>query len=173
MRYYTVHERPTPVGAEPDFVLVKEGFNWPALFVPLLWLLVRRQWLGLAAYIGGAILLSVLSLAAGVGESGQAALALLYALLVAAEANNWRRWRLAPAGYRLAGVVLGPDLATAEARWLHGAAAAAGETGAVPAPSGAAASQQSAAPATSATATATPPRRSDPLTPFATPFDPV
>jgi len=175
MRHYTVHARAVPAGTDPDFVLVKEGFNWPALFVPVLWLLFRAQWLGLAAYVVAAALLSVAAQAGGQGEGAQSLLALLFALLVAAEANNWRRWRLGAAGYRMAGVVLAPDLETAEAHWLQTLAEAPARDAATPLATAAAPTPAASAGAPAATAPAARPggRRNDPLQPFATPFDPV
>ncbi|HZD25585.1 MAG TPA: DUF2628 domain-containing protein [Alphaproteobacteria bacterium] len=153
MRIYTVHSRPVPRGADPDFVLVKEGFNWPALFVPLLWGLVRGQWLGLIAYLALAALLGVVARLMGLGELGDTALGLLFALFVAAEANDWRRWRLAAAGYRLVDLAQGRNLEEAEAAWLQRQAAA-----------------EPAEPAPRETPPAPRPSR---LAPFASPFDPA
>ncbi len=49
MTVYSVYEPPTQA---PDLAeradrlaFVKEGFSWPALLVPLLWLLYYRMWI--------------------------------------------------------------------------------------------------------------------------------
>ncbi len=120
MRIYTVHRRPGGRGRrrseDADVVLVKEGFSWPALFVPLVWALYHRLWLGAAAYVGAALLLAAGAEVVALDAAGQSALGIAFTLLVAWSANDWRRWTLARAGYRLAGVVSGPTLVAAERR---------------------------------------------------------
>ena len=64
MRLYTVQTRDSEL-SEPDVVLIKEGFCWPALFLPLLWLIYRLQFWGLAAYLLATGLLSALVTLAG------------------------------------------------------------------------------------------------------------
>jgi hypothetical protein len=120
MKLYTVLERTTPTGDDPDLVLVKEGFNWPAFLVPLLWLIVRGQWLGLIAYFAASGLIGAIGSLLGLVPAAQLALAVMLALLVGAEANDWRRWRLAARGYELRGVVAGRNMAEAEERWIRG-----------------------------------------------------
>ncbi|MEE8247113.1 MAG: DUF2628 domain-containing protein [Alphaproteobacteria bacterium] len=131
MRIYTVHERPVVPGeaqdaALVDAVLVKEGFSWPAFLVAPLWALHHRQWLGLLAYAVAVTLLGLATEGAALGEASAAALALGFAILVGASANDWRRRTLAREGYRLAGVVVAPDLESAEERWFLGLAFGAG-----------------------------------------------
>ncbi len=134
MQIYTVHERPGGAPDNPDVVLVKEGFCWPALFVPLLWGLYHRLWLGLLAYLAGLALVGGLGAALGLGEPAQGLLGLVYALLVAASANDWRRWTLKRRGYRMTGVVAGNRLEEAErrlfGRWSFDPAPSAGEAAA-------------------------------------------
>ena len=47
MRAYTVHAPPDEPAAPERFAFVKDGFSWPALFVPILWILWHRLWLTL------------------------------------------------------------------------------------------------------------------------------
>ena len=112
MRIYTVQRRPVSAGADPDVVLVKEGFCWPAAILPPVWLLWHRQWLGLAAYLLGAVVLGLAGTLAG--PAAETWIGLGYAVLVGASANDWRRWRLARQGYRLEEVVAAGSLAEAE-----------------------------------------------------------
>lgn len=105
-----------PAGADPDAVLVKDGFNWPAFLLPWLWLIVRRQWLGLLAYMLAAIAIGVAEALPWLGSSGSFLLGLGLNLLAGSLANDWRRWRLEARCYRFLGVVSGTDLADAEAR---------------------------------------------------------
>ncbi|MDP7549287.1 MAG: DUF2628 domain-containing protein [Alphaproteobacteria bacterium] len=158
MRLYTAHHRPNPgdvdPDVDPDVVFIKEGFCWPALFVPLLWLLYRRQLWGLLAYLGLSGILSALTWGVGMDNITALALSVVLSLAVAAQANDWRRWRLGARGYQLAAVVAAGSLQQAEAiffntRWQHG----------------------EAAPSTPARPIA--PLPASGLTPFATPFDPV
>ena len=63
MPVYTVFAPPQGSGAaEPDplrFVFVKDGFCWPALFIPELWLLFRRMWLVLVVYVALSVVVSI------------------------------------------------------------------------------------------------------------------
>ena len=152
MRLYTVQHRPNgDISGDPDVVLIKEGFCWPALFIPLLWLLYRGQFWGLLAYLGLTVGLSAVAYGAGLNETAVLLLLLALSLLVAAQANDWRRWRLSAKGYELVTVVAAGNLRRAEEiffyhHWEDPNAAPA--AAAVPLPASA-------------------------LTPFATPFDPV
>lgn len=122
MRLYTIHERPSQAGSSateaPDFELVKDGFCWPALFLPLLWGLWRGQWTGLLAYMLCIMAISTLTVMAEPGRATELALGLGLALLVGFSANDWRRWRLRRLGYRQLGAVAAANLAAAELRVL-------------------------------------------------------
>ncbi|MDP6690665.1 MAG: DUF2628 domain-containing protein [Alphaproteobacteria bacterium] len=155
MRLYTVQHRPNDTEEmDPDVVLIKEGFCWPALFMPIIWLLYRKQFWGLLAYLLLMIGFSVLIYVVGLGESAILLLSLVLALLVAAQANDWRRWRLSRRGYELVTVVAAGSLRQAEETFFHrhwqGPKAE---------------NQPSPQP--------TAPLPASALTPFATPFDPV
>jgi len=122
MTLYTVHAPRGPEGAAPDpagLVFVKDGFCWPALFIPLVWLVWRRLWLVLLFYVVGALALSTVSGLAG----GTASLLvmLLFALWFALEANGLRRWTLERTGRPIVGVVEGETLLAAERRWFAAA----------------------------------------------------
>lgn len=108
LRLYTVHRR-----AAGEIELVKEGFCWPAFFFGPLWCAWRRQWLGLLVWIVAAL---ALGLAANLtlGEPQQAAAGFAFAVLVGIVANDWRRWRLERAGFRLVDVVAAASLSEAE-----------------------------------------------------------
>jgi Protein of unknown function (DUF2628) len=123
MRLYTVLRRPAPPDADPDAVLVKEGFCWPAALLAPLWLIWHRQWLGLAAYLLVALALG--ALAAVAGEVAEFCFNLGLAVLAGASANDWRRWRLERRGYRLDEVVAAGSLAEAEALYFGQLAASA------------------------------------------------
>jgi hypothetical protein len=129
MTLYTVLAPPAQTAeAAPDplaLVFVKEGFCWPALFLPGPWLIFRRMWLILALYIALVVGLTVAGNAIGGAIPGF--IYLLLRLLFALEGNGLRRWTLEGAGYRLIDVVEGRKLAEAELRYflVHPIAAAA------------------------------------------------
>lgn len=115
MKVYTVHEPPEGDGARMDRILfVKEGFCWPALFVPMLWLIWNRMWW---------VLLAWLAIGAGLGVLGElvretnvivAVVSLVFAFWFALEANALRRWSLAGKGWRQLSVAAGRDREEAE-----------------------------------------------------------
>lgn len=154
MRLYTVQHRPNAGDVDPDIVLIKEGFCWPALFMPLLWLLYHRQFWGLLAYLALSGVLSVLTWGVGMDNITALALSVVLSLAVAAQANDWRRWRLGAGGYQLASVVAAGNLRQAEVIFFHTRWR-----------------NTETAPATPARPFA--PLPASGLTPFATPFDPV
>jgi hypothetical protein len=119
MRYYTVH---APPDGEPErFVFVKDGFSWPALVLPVLWVLYHRMWLTLVWYV---VFVLVVAWAGRLGGENLATLlAILGGLLFAFEANDIRRRSLRHRGYSDAGAASGRNYAEAEARFF----AAAGE----------------------------------------------
>ena len=108
LRLYSVHRR-----RPAELELVKEGFCWPAFLFGPLWCAARREWLGLAVWLAAALALGAvagLTLAA----PAQLAVSLGFSVLVGCAANDWRRWRLARAGWRLVDVVAAASLAEAE-----------------------------------------------------------
>lgn len=118
MTIYSVHAPEGDVGAVEQVALVKEGFCWPALFVAPLWLVYHGQWLGLLAYVAGSVAIGLALVASGTPEDTSGLFWLIYHLVVAMHANDWRRWRLEAAGLDLVGVISGQSLEIAEARWF-------------------------------------------------------
>ena len=81
-------------------------------------------------------------------------LSAVLSLAIAAQANDWRRWRLGARGYQLASVVAAGNLRQAEAIFFH-------------------TRWQDTEPAPSTPARPITPLPASGLTTFATPFDPV
>jgi hypothetical protein len=115
---YSVYEPPAKVQdlAEraESVAFVKEGFAWPALFVPLLWLIYHRMWIELVVLF---LIYVVMLLAIGTGSQAQTlavwtsfAIAVLFAFV----ANDLRAASLERRGYRFAGAVSGRDRNEAE-----------------------------------------------------------
>jgi hypothetical protein len=115
---YSVYE---PDKEAPDLAVradrlafVKEGFSWPALFLPALWLLYQRMWIELIVFV---VAFAALQWTFGLGQQGQALLGWAsFALIVlfAFEANDLRSAALERRGYRLTGVASGRDRTEAE-----------------------------------------------------------
>lgn len=157
MKSFSILERPTSADGDPDFVLVSEGFNWWAFFLLPLWLVMRQQWLGLAALVAAGAVLTLIDMVFHLQPGFEAFLSLLLAYLAGAEANHWRCWRLEAAGYRQAGTVRAESREIAELRWIEHWLAA----------------RTSAPQAKPPVETKPVYRRPGPLQPFANPFDPM
>jgi hypothetical protein len=117
MRVYTVHEK--RAGGPDDTVFVKDGICWPALFVPLLWLLYRRLWLGLVVWLAVGTVLTLLLETSGVSDGAAVIVLLGFQVLVAFEANDWLRRTLARHGRPQVASVAAPNLAAAEIRYFQ------------------------------------------------------
>ncbi len=119
MKTFTVLAPRTDASGRSDplgVVFVKEGIAWPALFVPLLWLLYHRMWLELVGFLVLGIAIGVAGEVAGGPVPPLAALTLQ--VLVALEGNQLRRARLYRRGYDLVGVAAGRNLEEAEIRFF-------------------------------------------------------
>ena len=119
MTLYSVYEPPSEAPDLEDradsLVFVKDGFSWPALFVPLLWLLYRRMWIELVLFLG---LFLVLCLGvrhrASRGRRCSAGWASRSCVLFAFEANDLRSAALERRGYRQMGTAAGATAIDAE-----------------------------------------------------------
>jgi hypothetical protein len=118
MRFYTVHLRRRGLDPERDFILVKEGFSWPAFLFGLLWCLWHRMWLAAFGVAAAALAAGLATAAAGLHPNGQAAAAAGLMVLLGLLGNDLRRWSLARAGFAAAAVVAERDRAAAELRFL-------------------------------------------------------
>lgn len=118
MTVYSVYE---PSDAAPDLEaraealeFVKEGFSWPAFFVPALWLIYCRMWVEFAVFI---VLFGALQWGLGVDRPGHQVLGWLLTglfALFAFEANDLRGAALERRGYRLIGLAQGRGRTEAE-----------------------------------------------------------
>jgi hypothetical protein len=136
VRIYTVHHRQEASGSltglGEDVILVKEGFSWPAFFLPLIWLIYKRMWIVLAFYIAVAVGLTALDQTELVPESAVFVGNLAINLILGLEGNDLYRWTLARRRYREQAVVMGNSLVTAEQRYFAAIAGAIGRRRAVP-----------------------------------------
>ncbi len=138
-RVYTVHAPPDAAASDEAadrFVFVKEGFCWPALVIPPLWLVYRRLWLVLLGWL--MVIAAILAGYEYLGRLIPGLVELLFGFLFALEANELRRWTLTRRGWRFLGIAAGRNRGEAEHRFLtdwYGPAAAPRQPArAVPAP---------------------------------------
>jgi hypothetical protein len=121
MTLYTVLAPPVAEGeVRPDpirLVFVKEGFCWPALFIPVIWLIFRRMWIVLALTVAAAIGIAALGERTTPAVAG--ALFLLGWIWFAIEANGLRRWSYFIRGWRLIDVIEARNYREAEIRYFH------------------------------------------------------
>ena len=116
MRAYTIHAPPDDDSSPERFAFVKDGFCWPALFVPILWILWHRLWLTLVWYVVWLLVLAWVGRLAGEGIA--TLLAIIGAVFFAFEANDIRRRSLRSRGWRDIGASSGADLDEAEIRFF-------------------------------------------------------
>ncbi|MBB5754093.1 DUF2628 domain-containing protein [Prosthecomicrobium pneumaticum] len=117
MKTYVVMA-PRDTDAADRLVFVKDGFCWPAFFLPLVWLLYRRMWI---VFLGFVLVTAGLEFAGRqLGEGISGLVAALAVLLFALEANALRRWTLSGRGWRTVGVASGRSIDEAELRFFAG-----------------------------------------------------
>jgi len=119
MKIYTVHSKPEDRGAQHNPVFVKEGFNFIAAALPLLWMLYKRLWvpavlillfnLSFLWFMKGSIL----------SHTSLSALDLAFRVLVGFHANDWLRTYLRKNGYIMADISAADSLLRAEQRYLE------------------------------------------------------
>lgn len=117
MKVFTVHEPPAPGEGSARFdrfAFVKEGFCWPALFVPFIWVLWHRMWWVLLGWLAVAVATTLLAELVSGAEAAVGVFSVLFTLWFALEANGLRRWSLEQKGWRMVGVAAGRDLVEAE-----------------------------------------------------------
>jgi hypothetical protein len=129
MASFSVYEPPeTAPGsfeAADGSAFVKDGWCWPALLIPPIWLIWRRMWLVFLLWLAAVVAISLLAALTRLPEAAVSAVETGFWLWFALEANALRRWTLARHGWRFAGIATGVDRVDAEHRFFarHGLAA--------------------------------------------------
>ena len=133
MTIYTVHlprDATTPGSAEglDRAVLVKDGFHWLALVLPIPWLLYKRAWRVLLAYVVMLAVVVVGGRFAGLSEVVVAVVELLLTFFLALQAGDVASAALRRRGFPTVGVVSAASEQEAErrffTRWLASDSAA-------------------------------------------------
>jgi hypothetical protein len=122
MKLFTAHEprnaRPRDERAAEKIVFVKDGLSWPALFVPLLWLLWHRLWLGLLLYVVAVAIVTGAVYFGSLPMAVQNIMFLLPNLWLMMEGNDLRRRKLARRGLVQTASVMGRTRDEAEQRFF-------------------------------------------------------
>ena len=119
-------------------VFVKEGFCWPALFFPIIWMLYHRMWLVTGGYLLASVVVTLGSQAL-LAEPAYGQIVMLgFSLLIAWEANELRRWHLREKGFVHRATIAAENLPQAEQRYFSNRrpGAASGDPGAAAPPDG-------------------------------------
>lgn len=122
MNLYTVHYRQefenSLTGMAQDVVLVKDGFNWLALFFPTLWFLAKKMWLVFAIYL--AIQAFIVALVFGADMPTEILTITKFTgnVILGFEGNAIHRWSLNRSRYRERLTVAARDMIAAEHRFF-------------------------------------------------------
>ena len=116
MRLYSVHAPPADGTTAEDLLFVKDGFSWPALFLPVLYVIWHGLWLTLVYWV--IFVLAVAWAGRLAGDNFAMLLAVAGSLLFAFEANNIRRLSLARRGFTEIGAASGRNISEAELRFF-------------------------------------------------------
>lgn len=95
-------------------VLVRQGFSFLALLLPVLWLAYRRMWWEVSVYIAFYLVLAVWEPANAISWF----LFLASCLFIGIEGNSLYESSLQRRGYRLENVIIARDLIEAESRFF-------------------------------------------------------
>lgn len=125
MKTFSVFEPPvlpgSPVEDAESLVFVRHGWSLAALLIPMVWMLARRLWWVLLAYLVLVIAIQVASFAMSpVYTTG---LSIIVALVVMVEAGQLRLESMLAKGYREIAVIDAKNQREAEnmffSHWLH------------------------------------------------------
>ncbi len=119
MHDYTVYLRPQGAAADDGFVLVKDGFCWPAFFLSTIWALWHRLWLVALLIAVASVVVEIIATDLGLGFIGQTGAGLGLAAAFGYAASGLWGWTLERNGYVAASAVTGVNLADAEQEYLN------------------------------------------------------
>ena len=107
MRTYSVHMRSHGLDQGQDFVLVKEGFSWPAFLFNIFWALWHRLWLAAIALFATPLVIVIVIKVIGLGPAVQIVLSVGWSVIVGMLANDVRRHYLHHDGFVEDGIAAG------------------------------------------------------------------
>jgi hypothetical protein len=122
MPLWTVHSKfddPALIRARADEIrFVREGFNWPAFLVPLIWLVMKGMWIVLLIALAVEVAVLALGTSLELSDIVLTILGLAINFIMGFAGNDLYRWTLARSGLREIGLVGGGDIDEAELRFF-------------------------------------------------------
>lgn len=118
MRIFTVHLRRHGLDPDRDFLLIREGFSWPAFLFGGFWALWHRLWLAAAVLLLLRAGFASVLVHMGANLAAQLAVDLAFAVAAGMIGNDLRRERAARDDFVDVGVVAAEDVDAAERRFL-------------------------------------------------------
>ena len=103
---------------EREFIVIKEGFSWPAFVFTALWAAWNRMWLVFVLLLATGVALQFALTLLDADKIATLSISLGYALLVGYGANDWWRWSLARRGTAQMGIVAAINSETALHRYI-------------------------------------------------------
>ncbi|MCV6546739.1 MAG: DUF2628 domain-containing protein [Cohaesibacter sp.] len=119
MPAFIIYEKPNQSFDDTikDAVMVEHRFSYMIFLLPALWMLLKRLWLPLIAYILLSVALAMLD---GMIPFWVSMLvSLIIALWISVEAPNLMDWALKRRGYREVGLIYADNKEHCEARYIH------------------------------------------------------
>lgn len=122
MKLYTVHYRHESenslTGMAEDVVMVNDGFNWSALFLPTVWFLAKKMWIVFAIYLAIQAVILAIVYWANLPTEVITITKITGNLILGFESNNLHRWSLARARFKERGTIAARDIVAAEHRFF-------------------------------------------------------
>ena len=103
---------------ESEFIVIKDGFSWPAFVFTALWAVWNRLWRVCVLLLATSLALQFALALLDADKIATLSINLGYALLVGYGANDWWRWSLARRGTAQIGIVAGVNAETALHRYM-------------------------------------------------------
>lgn len=119
MKIYTVHIKPGMAAAQQRPVFIKEGFNFWAFLLTLLWTLYNRLWLASLLLFAFNVVLFIMLKNHMLSMYSVGAINFGFHLIIGFLANDWLRAKLARRGYIMADISASDTLLRAEQRYFE------------------------------------------------------
>lgn len=118
MKLYNVLLKKNQEGKIEDIILLKDGFCWMAFFLSIFWFLYHKMWKEALALLIVDIVISLLDFNAIVTGSSKIVLELLFAIMIAINANYWLVENLKKRSYEFVGLIFGNNAINAKMRFI-------------------------------------------------------
>jgi len=118
MTVYTVHLKPEATLSSQKPIFLREGFNFAAFLVPVVWALYRRLWFIAVLLAGWEVMLMFVVRSTIIDTPGILVLNIGMHVIVGFAANDWLRSRLSKKGYVFSDVAIADSRLRAQQRYF-------------------------------------------------------